>query len=93
LVEEFINLDGHTKAHFLLFVCEARPITGTIREGEEGKLRWFAWNEILKGEKIIIPSDFVMLKDFFGPRKKNLRIHKSHLKEKGNSYKLEFFGV
>lgn len=92
LVEEFINLDGKTKAHFLLFVSETTSENKVVKEGEEGDLRWFSWKEILESEKIIIPSDYAMLKEFFGPQRKKLTIHKSHLVEDGKSYKLEFFG-
>ncbi|OGY23509.1 MAG: hypothetical protein A2172_04855 [Candidatus Woykebacteria bacterium RBG_13_40_15] len=93
IVEEFISADKVRKAHFLLFVCETKLKGGKIKEGDEGKLHWFTLEEIKKNKKIIIPSDFVMIKEFFRRGSRLVKIHKSRLIEEGTRYQLEFFGL
>jgi len=93
IVEEFISADKKRKAHFYLFICATKLKGGKIAEGREGKLRRFTLKEIINNKEIIIPSDYVMIQEFFGKKKKTVGVHKSYLIEDGTRYKLEFFGL
>ncbi len=53
-------------AHFLLFVCQLESIDGQAVEQSEGQVAWFTNRQIerLQSSGIIIPSDYLMLKQF-----------------------------
>lgn len=55
-------------AQFLIFVCHLAAPDGEAREQAEGALAWFSLAEIdqLQASGAIIPSDYVMLKQFAG---------------------------
>jgi 8-oxo-dGTP diphosphatase len=55
-------------AHFLLFVCRLEPVDGQAIEQDEGEVAWFTEGEIdeLQLAGTIIPSDYLMLKQFSG---------------------------
>lgn len=93
IVEEFISADKKRKAHFYLMVCATALKGGKIKESDEGKLCWFTLKEIINNKEIIIPSDYVMIQEFFGKKKKEIPVHKSYLIEDGTRYQLEFFGL
>jgi ADP-ribose pyrophosphatase YjhB (NUDIX family) len=53
-------------AHFLLFVCRLESIEGQAVEQSEGGVAWFTNQEIERLQSVgtIIPSDYLMLKQF-----------------------------
>lgn len=55
-------------AHFLLFVCRLESLEGQAVEQSEGELAWFTIREIekLRSAGTIIPSDYLLLKQFSG---------------------------
>jgi mutator protein MutT len=93
IVEEFISADKKRTAHFYLFICATKLRGGKIKESNEGKLRWFTLREIINNKEIIIPSDYVMIQEFFGNKKRAVSIHKSYLIKDATRYQLEFFGL
>lgn len=93
VVEEFLSSNKKVNAHFFLFICETEYLGGAIKESEEGKLKWFTFDEIISNRNKIIPSDYMMIREFFSGKKRKVKIHKSKLAENGNRYDLEFFGI
>lgn len=57
---------GAGAAHFLLLVCQLDAQDGQAKEQDEGAVAWFSPSEIetLQREQRIIPSDYLMLKQF-----------------------------
>lgn len=55
-------------AQFLLFVCRLSCHDGVPTEQTEGEVAWFTWSEIelMNQSGGIIPSDYLMLKQFAG---------------------------
>ncbi len=61
IIHERVKEHDEYKHAFLLFLTVLKPISGTIKESEEGRLEWFPL-KTLQPERII-PSDYHMLKD------------------------------
>lgn len=80
-------------SHFLIWVCETHASNNQAKEMNEGKIKWFSKEELVKYKNKIIPSDFKMIEEFFLNGKKNLKIHKSHMRQDRKTYKLEYFGI
>jgi 8-oxo-dGTP diphosphatase len=57
-------------AHFLIFVCELLANNGQAKEQEEGEVGWFtcAQIDVLNESKLIIPSDYAMIRRFAGAK-------------------------
>jgi 8-oxo-dGTP diphosphatase len=58
-----------TAGHFLIFICELAAGVGEAREQAEGAVAWFTPAEIdtLHHQAQVIPSDYLMLKQFTDP--------------------------
>ena len=78
--------------HFIIWVCETQAPSANAIEQNEGKVKWFTWQDLEKNKEKIIPSDFAMIKEFFSGKKKRLRLHTSKMRARGKKYILEFFG-
>lgn len=90
IASEIIYEKGEGKLHSILFICKLNHLHTDIKETKEGKLKWVEINNLEK-EKII-PSDILMIKEFVLKNKK-LDIHKIKMKQDGEEYFVEEFGI
>ena len=61
--ETMAGPDGSVGAHFLLFIGVLAVDGGGLRDGPEGRLRWFSPAEVAGGEGVI-PTDRVLIERF-----------------------------
>ena len=91
VVSEFLKNKNRLEGHFVIWVCETKLKSGLAAHQNEGEVKWLTKEEIIRTKKNIIPSDFEMINTFFFKSRKNLIIHKSHMKKQGKTYILEYF--
>ena len=91
LVHEILY-DGKSKVkleHYLLWVCELRPLHFNIKASREGPLKWFPIKGLDKHRKSVAPSDFLMIRKFFIKKASSIKVHKVKMFKTGKSYKIE----
>lgn len=63
LNERLLNkMSRETEKQFLIILCSTFTKYREVEEKQEGELRWFTKEEIVKNRESIIPSDYYMLK-------------------------------
>lgn len=66
------GMEGALK-HFLIILCHTSFENGTLKETQEGQLKWFSETEIEENKDDFIPSDYFMLKNLLmGENIKNI---------------------
>lgn len=60
-ISEHLKENGRIKEHFLLHLCQLRPTTFKIVDGQAGRVKWFNLRGLKKMKNKIIPSDFLMI--------------------------------
>jgi mutator protein MutT len=91
LVHEILHWDKTDKklGHYLLWVCELKPLHFNIKSSREGPLKWFPMKDLEKHRESIAPSDFLMIKKFFIKKAAEIKVHKVKMYKIGKSYKIE----
>jgi ADP-ribose pyrophosphatase YjhB (NUDIX family) len=71
-----------TAGHFLIFICELLPGAGEASEQAEGAVAWFTPAEIdqLHQQAQVIPSDYLMLKQFSDPATSALDLYEAEMR-------------
>lgn len=62
--------------HFIIWVCELKPSHFKARESVEGKLRWLSLKTLAKFKRVIIPSDFLMIRKLFAKKTRAIPFYK-----------------
>lgn len=93
IASEIIYERGKAKNHYLIWVCEVKIIHGEAKEQDEGEVLFFSEEEIEKMKENIIPSDYIMLKNFIFKDKSRLPLHKCRVNKNGKKYEVEYFGL
>lgn len=87
-ITEIVHNSDGPEQHFIMFFVELEPQTTNFVESEEGKLRWFTFEEL---EKIkIVPSDLIMINEFILKDKK-AKVYKIKVKKDKETYDVEEF--
>ncbi len=92
VMSEFIR-DKKTKeniGHFVMFVCEMKPLHTNMQASEEGELKWFDIEDIKEGNRIV-PSD-VHIFHKIAMGEEGIPVHKSEILKEDEKYYLEAFG-
>ena len=74
-----ILYDGKSKVkleHYLLWVCELKPLHFNIKASHEGPLKWFPIKGLDKHRESIAPSDFLMIRKFFIKQAPKIKVYK-----------------
>jgi 8-oxo-dGTP diphosphatase len=90
IASEILRSGDVKKAHFLLYVCELAPKHTDNESGEEGESAWFRLDSIEKMKSKIIPSDYLMIKEFV-LGKKSAEIYKVDMVEEDGGYSVRSF--
>lgn len=93
VVSEIFYNKNKAEGHFVMWVCETRSTTDKATEQDEGEVKWFTKEELVKNKAKIIPSDYKMVETFFLKSRSKLALHKSHMHKNGKTYLLEYFGT
>ena len=88
-VSEHLIEEGKISNHFILHVCELTPKTLEIKEGSEGKVKWLSLDNMDELEKLMVSSDFSMIKTFVKNRKRGY--FECIIEKKQNDYFLRKF--
>ncbi len=92
VVSEILYDKNKINGQFVLWVCETISKSDQAKEEDEGQVKWFTKEELVKNKAKIIPSDYQMIETFFLKSKAKLALHKSHMHKNGKTYLLEYFG-
>lgn len=82
-----------TKAHFILWACEVRPRHLRATEQQEGRVRWVPLADIRAKRIAVVPSDALMINEFFLNGKREIPVHRSRVRQDGESYEVEYFDL
>lgn len=84
------TVKGAEDAHFILFFCELEwNGEGELKHSDEGECRFFKLGEL---DKIgMLPSDFLMVKEFLLENKRSLPIHEIVTRSEAGEYSVEIF--
>ncbi len=89
VLSEIIKEKDEKIDHFVVFVCELKPLQTDIVHSDEGEIKWFDLSEI---ENIkLIPSEVNIIKEI-AMNGSHIDIHKSHIMKNDEGYFLEMFG-
>lgn len=88
VVSEHIVEDNDIQ-HIILHVCELKPISSEIKQGNEGELRWFDLDSFDLYKEEIIPSDLMMIENMI--KKKESFYYNSVLEKVDGKYTLKKF--
>lgn len=91
VVSEILYDKNKVDAQFVIWVCETTSQTDNAIEQDEGQVKWFTKDELVKNKAKIIPSDYKMVETFFLKSRSKLSLHKSHMHKNGKTYLLEYF--
>lgn len=61
LVSERLEEDGKGARHFLLHLCELKPLSTAISQRDEGELGWFPLDGIGAMGGLLVPSDLLII--------------------------------
>ena len=89
LVSELLVENGRVVQHFLLHVCELVPGSVDITSDAEGRLEWFAIDELKGMKEEIIPSDYIVIEKIIKGRESNY--YNCVLEKLGGRYVLKKF--
>lgn len=89
VLSEIIKEKKETIDHFVVFICELRPLQKEILYSDEGEIRWFDLAEIDKIK--LIPSELKIINEI-AMNSNHVDIHKSHILKQDEEYFLEMFG-
>ena len=92
VVSEILYNKSKIDGQFMLWACETIANTDKALEKDEGKVKWFTKEELIKNKTKIIPSDYKMIEVFFLKSRAKLALHKSQMHKNGKTYLLEYFG-
>lgn len=70
-VSEHLVENGEITRHLLLNICRLEPISGQIKQTDEGRVKWFDMKEIERSRHLIIPSDIMMIEKMLRNKEKN----------------------
>ena len=88
IATEIIHTKEGAENHFIIYVVELKPKNKELTESEEGKLKWFSFEEL---ENLnMIPSDKLMFKEFV-LKQRELKVHRIKVQRDGEKYDVEEF--
>lgn len=93
VVSEILKTKNKIDGHYIIWVCETHTKTSKFIEKDEGEPKWFTKEELIKDKASIIPSDFLMINEFFIKKSKGFHVYKSHMNSGGKNYLLDYFGT
>lgn len=82
---------GEKTGHYVMFICELKPLHTKTKSSEEGELRWFDLDKLEEHKDIIVPSDVHIVRKIV-QQEKGIPVHKSHMTTDGVKYYFEAFG-
>ena len=88
--ERLVTIDGDLRAHFLIFVGDAR-IESFHANHREGELALFSMEEIQNMHNSVVPSDFEMFNRFRDKASHEIAYHEAELIQDGNRYILGYY--
>ncbi len=88
--ERLVTADGDLKAHFLIFVGDAR-IDAFHENHREGELALFSVEEIQEMHDLIVPSDYEMFHRFRDKNSNDIEYHEAELVQDGTRYELSYY--
>lgn len=62
VLSEKVSLGAKSRMHYLVFVSELRATGGRTAASREGEVRWFPVADLRQLKRVMIPSDYLMLK-------------------------------
>ena len=91
LVHEIIHEEKtkQKRMHFLIWVCQLKPLHFKAKASAEGQIKWFSIKNIPKLKKEIIPSDFLMMRKFFNKKSQSIPFNKVSMVETKVGYRIE----
>ena len=91
LVHEILlrNKTGKKLGHYLIWVCELKPLHFNIKASREGPLKWFPMKNLEKHRENIAPSDFLMIRKFFIKKTPEIKVYKVKMYKTKKRYKIE----
>ena len=75
--------------HFLIWVCGLDHISGEPFEQNEGKTEWFGLEDLEKEKAAIIPSDYLMVKQFVFGEVSSVSVHTVRVLSGDDGYHIE----
>ncbi|MEO0084668.1 MAG: NUDIX domain-containing protein [candidate division WOR-3 bacterium] len=90
VVTENLYLDQNEIMHYLLHICQLKPISWKIESSVEGKVAWFAISRLAAYRHLMIPSDFIMLKRLVLTQP-NRFYYRCEVVTKANHYQIKLF--
>jgi len=90
--EILVDITEKPQGHFLMYIYRLTCTTHEVQESDEGKLQWVPIGDLEAMQDDMIPSDFLMIKEFILTDRK-IDFHKIVIMQKGQKYYLEEFGA
>ena len=89
VISEHVVEGGKLIGHFILFLSKMNPRHTNHKTMEEGEVQWFNLNEIEKQRGMIVPSDYLMIKNMV--LRKNGKLFRSITEKSGEKYTQKTF--